>query len=272
MSFNFKPITPMSPSLRQRSLIFAAACAFVPLLGAQGVSLTQLDVAYTQNFNALSSTSGTTTNALALTGWFLTETGGSLRDNELYAVDIGSSTTGDTYSYGAASNPERALGGLRTGTLVPLFGAGFTNNTGATITSLAISYTGEQWRLGFAGRSDRLDFQYSTDATSITTGTWTDVDALDFTSPTTATAGAKDGNNAANRTLLSSTLSSLSVGAGSTIWIRWQDFDASNADDGLAVDDFSLTPAAVPEPASAAALAGLFASVCALSRRRGRRA
>ena len=96
MSFNFKPITSMSLRFRQRSLIFAAACAFVPLLGAQGVSLTQLDVAYTQNFNALSSTSGTTTNALALTGWFLTETGGSLRDNELYAVDIGSSTTGDT--------------------------------------------------------------------------------------------------------------------------------------------------------------------------------
>ena len=45
------------------------------------------------------------------------------------------------------------------------------------ITSLAISYTGEQWRLGQVdtGRAaDRLDFQLSTNATSLTTGTWTD--------------------------------------------------------------------------------------------------
>ncbi len=252
------------PLLVRRFAFFAVPLAIAPALMAQA-SLNQLGVAYTQNFNSLSSTSGTTTNTLAITGWFLTETGGSLRDNELYGVDTGASTTGDTYSYGASSNSDRALGGLRTGTLIPLFGAGFANNTGATITSLTISYTGEQWRLGFAGRIDRLDFQYSTDATSITTGTWTNFDSLDFTSPNTATAGAKDGNNATNRTLLSSTISSLSIAAGATIWIRWQDFDASNADDGLAVDDFSLTPAAVPEPASLPMVVGLIAvgAVCA---------
>lgn len=249
------------------SLAFAAF-AFAPVLVAQTVPLTQLDVAYTQDFNTLA-LSGTT-NSLALSGWSLLETGGGTRDNEQYAADVGSSTTGDTYSYGAAASTDRALGGLRTGTLVPLFGAGFTNGTGQTITSLTISYTGEHWRLGATGRADRLDFQYSTDATSISTGTWSDVNALDFNSPTTATAGAKDGNNAANRTLLSSTLPSLSVGAGATVWIRWQDFDASGSDDGMAVDDFSITPSAVPEPASAAALGGLFASAWALSRRRRR--
>ena len=246
------------------SLVFAVL-ALAPALHAQ-VSLTQLDLAYTQNFNTLATS--LTTNNLSLPGWFLTETGGSLRDNEQYAADTGASTTGDTYSYGPASNPERALGGLRTGTLVPLIGAGFTNDTGSTLTSLAISYTGEQWRLGFAGRSDRLDFQYSTDATSLSTGTWTNVDALDFTTPNTTTTGAKDGNNATNRTALSSTLSSLSIGAGATIWIRWQDFDATNSDDGLAIDDFSLTPSSVPEPASAAVLAGLTASGLVLVRRR----
>ena len=243
-------------------IAFASACA----LEAQTVSLTQLDVAYTQDFNTLANT--LTTNTLSLTGWSLIETGGSLRDNEQYAADSGASTTGDTYSYGPSANTDRALGGLRTGTLIPLFGAGFTNNTGQTITSLAISYTGEQWRLGFAGRADRLDFQYSTNATSISTGTWTDLNALDFITPNTATTGAKDGNNASNRTALSSTLSSLSIGAGATVWIRWQDFDASNADDGLAVDDFSLTPSAIPEPASVSFLAGLLASGAVFTRRR----
>ena len=47
-------------------------------------------------------------------------------------------------------------------------GACFTNNTGAPVTALDIAYIGEQWRLGLAGRrADRLDFQYSLDATSL---------------------------------------------------------------------------------------------------------
>jgi hypothetical protein len=250
------------------SFLVFAALGSGPALVAQTVSLTALDVAYTQNFNVLSSTAGSTTNTLPLTGWSLFETGGGGRDNELYAVDTGGSTTGDSYSYGSSANADRALGGLRTGILVPLFGAGFTNNTGTTVTSLTISYTGEQWRLGTLSRADRLDFQYSTDATSISSGTWTNVDALDFTTPNTTATGAKDGNNAANRTLLSSTLSSLSIGAGATVWIRWQDFDASGADDGLAVDDFSLTPSAIPEPASGSILAGFLASGLVLARRR----
>ena len=44
------------------------------------------------------------------------------------------------------------------------------------------------------------------------------------------------------RTALSSTVSSLSIPNGATFWIRWTDLDATGADDGLAVDDFSLTP------------------------------
>src|SRR6185436_1444018 len=98
----------------------------------------------------------------------------------------GSGNTGDTYSFGATSNAERALGGLQSGSLNPTIGAAFTNNTGGTITSLAIDYTGEQWRLGATGRADRIDFQYSVNATSLTTGTWTDVNNLDFTGPITA--------------------------------------------------------------------------------------
>src|SRR5262245_42656628 len=96
------------------------------------ISLTTLGSAYTQNFDTLSNTAGSTTNNLTIPGWVMTETGGGARDNEQYAVDTGSSTTGDTYSYGAAAATDRALGGLRSGTLIPNFGAAFTNNTGAT--------------------------------------------------------------------------------------------------------------------------------------------
>jgi hypothetical protein len=213
---------------------------------AQCVSLTTLGSAATQNFDTLSNVAASTTNNLTITGWFLTESGGGARDNEQYAVDTGGSTTGDMYSYGAAGSTERALGQLRSGTLIPLFGACYTNNTGATITSLAIAYTGEEWRLGTAGRTDQLNFEYSTNATDLVTGTWTNVAALNFVTPDTATAGAKNGNAAADRTALSSTVSSLSIANGATFWIRWNDTDATGADDGLAVDDFSLTPQAVP--------------------------
>ncbi len=235
---------------RRLSCVILAFAAFSVLTvrpaAAQCVSLTTLGSAYTQNFDTLSNTAGSTTNNLTIPGWFLTEGGGGARDNEQYAVDTGGSTTGDMYSYGAAGSTERALGQLRSGTLVPLFGACFTNNTGSTITSLAVAYNGEEWRLGTAGRTDQMNFEYSLNATDLVTGTWTNVAALNFVTPDTATVGAKNGNAAGDRTALSSTISSLSIANGVTFWIRWNDTDASGADDGLAVDDFSLTPQAVP--------------------------
>lgn len=126
-------------------------------------------------------------------------------------------------------------------------GASFTNTTGNPITSLTVSYTGEQWRLGTAGRVDRLDFQYSLDASSLTDGTWTDVNTLDFVAPVTSgTVGAIDGNVAANRTAITSTLTGLNIAPGETFWFRWQDLNASGADDSLAIDDFSLSVPAPP--------------------------
>lgn len=228
-------------------VLLAAGFLFgATVVNAQCVSLTTLGSAATQNFDTLSNTAGSTTNNLTIPGWFMTETGGGARDNEQYAVDTGASTTGDTYSYGAAAATDRALGQLRSGTLIANYGACFTNNTGATISSLAVAYTGEEWRFGTVGRTDQMNFEYSLDATSLITGTWTNVIALNFVTPNTATVGAKDGNAAGNRTALSSTIGSLSIANGATFWIRFIDIDTTGADDGLAVDDFSLTPQGGP--------------------------
>jgi predicted extracellular nuclease len=220
--------------------------------GTGSIFLGLIDAAMpTETFNTLSNTAGSTTNSTLPTGWYITETGGGARDNEQYAVDTGGSTTGDIYSYGSAASTDRALGELRSGTLIPLFGAKFTNNTGVTITSLDVSFTGEQWRFGgvHSTVADRLDFQYSLNATDLSTGTYLDANALDFNPlVTTGTAGALDGNAAANRTALSSTITGLSIPNGATIFIRWSDVDATGADDGLAVDDFSVTPHASVNP------------------------
>jgi hypothetical protein len=223
-----------------------------PTRAAGSISLTALGTAYTQDFDGLSTlgTQNSIGSAPGMGGWDLTETGGGARDNELYGATTGSDANGDTYSFGTfAALTDRALGGLRN-SVVPTFGASFTNDTGSTIETLDVAYTGEMYRAGVLNRNapDRLDFQLSLDATSLSTGTWTDYDDLDFASPTiNTTVGAKDGNSAAFSTALSSQITGLVIADGSSFWIRWTDFDIAGLDDGLGVDDLSLTPGGVSD-------------------------
>lgn len=226
----------------QRCALMALALS-APFAAQAQVSLT--GGTYSQNFDTLAN-SGTSSTLPA--GWLMSESGTNA--NTTYTAGTGSGNAGDTYSFGAAAATDRAFGGLLSGSLTPTVGACFTNNTGNTISSFEIAYTGEQWRYGATGRADRLDFQYSTSATSLTTGTWTDFNTLDYTAPNLGgTAGARDGNAAANRDVLSpATVNSGSIANGATFCIRWTDFNATGADDGLAIDDFSITVAGVPLP------------------------
>jgi uncharacterized protein len=236
-TFSLKLIEQNSLNSAILRRLFFVFSFILPFLGNSQVSITS-STPYTQDFNALANTG---TSSTLPTGWFLSEAGTNANAN--YTAGTGSSGTGETYSFGSASSTDRAFGGLQSGSLITTIGGAFTNNTGSTISSLAISYVGEQWRLGTLNRVDRLDFQYSTDATSLITGTWTNFDELDFVAPvTTGTVGALDGNAIANRTAKSGNISSLSLSNGSTLWIRWNDFNASGSDDGLGIDDFSLTP------------------------------
>ncbi len=195
---------------------------------------------YTQNFDTLpsSGTASITGGSLAnynaaLTGWYFLETGSSA--NTTMTANNGSSTTGDSYSLGSSS--DRALGGLQSGSLNPSYGFYFLNNTGSTITDLAISYLGETWRVQGASRPDQLDFQYSTAATSLSSGSWTDFNSLDYANPGQATGGS----SLQHSTTKSSTISSLNLSNGSSLFIRWTDLNVSGSDDTMGVDDFSLT-------------------------------
>ena len=209
------------------------------------VSLTSLNTAYTQNFDGLanSGTSSTTLNG-TLAGWYILETGSN--SNTTYTAGTGSATAGDTYSFGAASSTERALGSIASGNLLSRYGAQFKNDTGNIIDQLEISYVGEEWRFDpnrGTTIKDQITFEYSTDATSLTTGTWIPVSALTYeTTNLTGTAGLRNGNDAAYRTAISNTITGLNINAGQTFWIRFVDVNVSGTDDGLAVDDFSLTP------------------------------
>jgi uncharacterized protein len=249
------PVPDSTPSVAAQTGPVSAPTP-VAQAGAGAISLTTTGSAVTQNFDTLANTAGTTTNTALPTGWYFEETGGGARDNDQYAVDTGSGNSGDTISFGSLGSTDRALGQVRSGTLISTIGAQFTNDTGGTLGSLLIAFTGEQWRFGAVHTTiaDKLNFQISFDATNLTNGTWTDIDALDFNAPTTSgTVGALDGNAAANRTAISATASGLNIASGATFWIRFVDVDASSSDDGLAIDDFSITPqAAAPTPGALA--------------------
>lgn len=199
------------------------------------ITVAQFNITYLEDFDTLA----TVTSTSLPPGWAISEAGTSANDS--YGAGTGSSTTGNTYSFGATASTDRALGAVRTTGVASTFGTVVTNSTGGTLTQLTIQFTGEQWRLGAVGRADRLDFGYSLDGTSIITGTWTDVDALDFTGPITAGAtGALDGNAIDNQLLLSHIIVGLNLLDGGNLWLRWVDFDATGSDDGLAIDNFSL--------------------------------
>jgi hypothetical protein len=152
--------------------------------------------------------------------------------------------SGDTYSFGAGTDSERAFGTLQSSSLVSRIGAQLRNDSGLAVTEITVNYTGEQWRLGATGRADTLKFEYSANATGLNdpAANWTPALALDFDSPTTTGAtGALDGNASANRTAISAAINGLNVAPNATLWVRWSDVGVAGSDDGLAIDDVSFS-------------------------------
>ena len=232
---------PRSGAVRVLASLFLIALA--PAALAQYVTLVG-GKPPVQDFDTLAA-SGTATTLPD--GWYLAESGSNADTS--YTASDGAANSGDTYSYGASGSGERAFGSLRSGSLVPMIGAQLRNDSGQALSEIAIAYTGEQWRLGTAGRSDSLQFEYSLNAASLGDGSasWVALAALDFASPvTTGSIGALNGNAATNRTAVSGSITGINLAAGASLWVRWVDTNASGADDGLAIDDISFEVAGDP--------------------------
>jgi hypothetical protein len=248
---------------------------------------------YSQNFDSLSNSPANsnptwTDNAtVGLVGWYASRafTAGTTSTYGPYAytsyrVSDGTTTSGLLYSYGVAGvNPitDRGLGSLGSGTpKTNSFGVRISNDNAYSVNNVTISYTGEQWRNGGNTASNRLAFSYQVSSTpfaspisvDVNGAGWVNFSALDFVSLiNTATAATLDGNAPANRTLFSSVLlSGVTLTPGQEIFLRWLDIDEGGSDHGMAVDDFSISFSAVPEPATAA-LVGLGLLGFILSRR-----
>jgi plastocyanin len=197
------------------------------------------------DFNTLA-TSGTLnpwTDNTTIPGFYAQRTSGATA----YDASTGTGTTGTLYSYGLALNTERALGTVGSnGAGNFSHGMQFNNTTIGTIENFTIGYTLEQWRSNNT-TPQSINFWYKVSSTAITALTpnnnagWTAVTALTCTSPINTTAGTLDGNQAANRVVLSAfQIPSLTLAPGQFVMFKWEDINHAGNDHGLAIDDVSV--------------------------------
>ena len=271
--------------------LLAVVPAAVSLGGPIGVN--NGAATYTQNFDTLPYTTTTYADDSTLGGFYFQNTAGTPAAPANITGTNGGNSTSVLSLRSIAANVtdvdstgnDRALGSRNSNTTGNIrYGALFQNTGTTPITDLSVAYTGEQWRQdndqgAAAPVIDKLDFAYKVvstlpaDGTAVLGNTFTDVDALDFTSPKpliagTAAAVPLDGNAAANRQALSATISGLSVAPGAYFVFRWFDTNTTTAqnDNALGLDDLSVTATfSVPEP-SVLGLAGV--ALVALRRRR----
>jgi len=233
-----------------RQSLAALAVAALSLVAAPSrgdVVYSTIGSTYSQSFNTLATTgtANTWTDDSTITGWFSTAT--------TYRASIGSENNGALYSYGSASSTDRALGSVASGSSGTIrYGVRLTNNTGKTLQKVTVTFDGEQWRRESNATQQKLDFAYiAAESPTLSAGTYTDFDSLDFTGPQAAsgTATALDGNLSANRVAAISATITVNWNPGQEIFLRWTDLNDSGNDHGLSIDNVSVV-AAVPEISS----------------------
>jgi len=222
---------------------------FLSLVSLQAVqaqtNITGSGFQYMQDFNTMDSNASNSSNVPA--GWAIKEIGTSGSANNLYRTGTGSSNAGDTYSFGAAGSADRALGSLASNSNAPSFGARF-NNTSATdtITRILINFHAEQWRAGdTSSKPDTVFFMYSLVADSVgdtVAANWIEVPSLMINSitpsATTGNGNALDGN--VNMAMKNDSFNVV-IAPGKHIVIKWVDKNILGSDDGLSIDDLSMT-------------------------------
>jgi len=170
-------------------------------------------VTYSQNFDSFGTVNVSFTDNTTITGIYTFRSAGNTNPKTLTA-SAGTSGTSQFYSFGNAANTNRALGWVNANGVTSYAGLRLQNVGSNAITSLQIQFAGEQWRDG-NGSAETMPFAYQTGATviSLTTGTWTAVPALLFTSPNApGGSNAWNGDLAANRTAFNQTLAINSPG------------------------------------------------------------
>ena len=243
----------------------AAAVLLVAVLvadaSAQATAVSVSGTTYSQNFDGIT-TGSTSSIASAAPGWSFFKSGTSsapltyTSGSNTTAVTQNAGTTGTTgvvtnaSSGGAylwvsgtlASGTDKSIGYLSTGSypgttssapgqqLAILFG--FTNTTGATITTLDLAWNYERYRQG--SRTQGWDFYTSTDGS-----TWSANSLGNATYSGTSTSVVYNPPESSTKAV---SIPSLSISNGSNYYLRWSYVTTgswSNAQ-GLGIDDFTM--------------------------------
>lgn len=227
------------------------------------VSLTGLS--YSQNFDSI----GSTATASLPSGWKMSAAGASSPSwsdsgnftATLQQASSGSPTAGSRYNWGTSST-ERAIGFMTSGSYASpnSIMLAVTNNTGSTLTSLALIFDYERYRINTAAAS--VSFFVSTNGS-----TWTSVTQGDSGAFTTGTSAYSF--TPLTAVSKSFSITSLNISDGSSYYFRWNFNTTGTNSQGLGLDNFSLTATAIPEPSTyAAAFGGLILLGVMMNRRR----
>ncbi len=196
---------------------------------------------YFQDFGTTNITSWT--NNSTFPGWYISS-GGSFQGYANLAGSVNSFNAGGYYSYNCGSDSK--IGSRASSGAKPLYyGVVLQNNTGTTIKSINVSYTGYQMSLAQNGATNIIAFEYITGATAplINAAGATGVSALNFTQ--LQNSGVSGGNQlnwypCTQRTAISSCVP-VTIANGNYILLRWKDDDDTGNDHHMAVDDINVS-------------------------------
>lgn len=242
-------------------MVFGLTCLIIVPMDLLGqIAVNSLASTYSEDFNSLpqhaSSQEVAWSDNSTLPNWFAEN-----EDSETLNIryggtrHTGGSSERGLYSYGDRNVSDMALGVItRDASGDITYGVKYHNQSGETINSVTVTYTGEQWRISNGQRPQVLGFSYlvsNADPTIAiperTTG-YTYVPELFFTSPKFDTTGLNlggstgtplDGNVNENRVQITFSFN-VTVANGDYLLFRWYKENSSKIEFGLAIDDLSV--------------------------------
>ena len=243
-----------------RRYVIIGIVFFIVTKSVGQVDITNLANTYSEDFNTLPQNATSTEVAWGddstLPDWFAEN-----EDSETLNIryggtrHTGGSSERGLYSYGDRNVSDMALGVItrnESGDIT--YGVKYQNNSGQTINSVTVTYTGEQWRISNGQRPQVLGFSYLVSNSDPTiaiperTSGYTYVPELFFTSPRFDTTGLNlagetglplDGNSSENRVQITFSFN-VTVANGEYVLFRWYKENSPKIEFGLAIDDLSV--------------------------------
>ncbi|MBW4531150.1 MAG: ExeM/NucH family extracellular endonuclease [Aphanothece saxicola GSE-SYN-MK-01-06B] len=213
---------------------------------------------YSQSFDTLaaSGSGNAWSNDLTLPGWFLfRQPAASPVAISSYNADTGAANTGAFLSYGTSGGSDRALGGVgsagsyfgspASGSVAGWFALALSNTSGSSISSLNVSFNGEQWRNGGNASAQTMVLEHGYGASFDQVTSWVAPGGgFNWASPiATGTAAAVDGNTTGRVEDRGGTidLTATPWAEDATFWLRWTEVNDPGSDHGLAIDDLTIS-------------------------------